>query len=465
MIKFQNVSFTYDGDEENNSISHVNISINKGEVVLFCGPSGSGKSTLIRMVNGLIPHFYGGHMEGKVTIDGKSVAEYPLYDSVRNTGTVFQNPRAQFFNVDTTSELAFSCENMGMPEEDIRTRVNMVVSECKIEELMGRSIFKLSGGEKQRIACASVMVGDPEIVILDEPSANLDYRAVENLRKVIDIWRMKGKTILVAEHRLAYLMDFVDRVIVMDRGSIIRDLTIGEFLDIPKEDKMALGLRTLHHQDPDSIKMERHHSEKLVLKDMIFSNKGRKKVLDIDNMKLSMGEITAITGDNGCGKSTFLNCVCGLERKCKGVLEYKGKQYKNKDRNNLIYMVMQDVNHQLFTESVLDEVLISMKKPDEGKALSILERLDLRDYAHRHPLSLSGGQKQRVAIATALASDRDILLFDEPTSGLDYRHMLEVSDTLKELKNMGKTVLVVTHDPELINCCCSEVVHLKDFKA
>jgi energy-coupling factor transport system ATP-binding protein len=175
-------------------------------------------------------------------------------------------------------------------------------------------------------------------------------------------------------------------------------------------------------------------------------------------MEIPSGEIVAIVGANGAGKSTFLRCLCGMERRCKAKLKVGDEIWNNKMRRRNIYMVMQDVNHQLFTDSVLEEVMISQETPDKNEALKILEALDLLEYAENHPLALSGGQKQRVAVASAVASGRNIILFDEPTSGLDYHHMVQVSELLKQLQQNGKTVLIVTHDIELIKKVCTRVV-------
>lgn len=169
-----------------------------------------------------------------------------------------------------------------------------------------------------------------------------------------------------------------------------------------------------------------------------------------------------VIGNNGSGKSTFLRCLCGLEKTCIGTLKVSGKIYRGRQLTKVCYMVMQDVNHQLFTNSVLSEVLLSMEHPDENEAEKILMSLDLDEYKEKHPMALSGGQKQRVAIASAIAAKAQILLFDEPTSGLDYRHMCEVADLLKKLAVDGKTIFVSTHDPELIALCCDRVIRITD---
>lgn len=218
MIEIQNVNFRYSGGRDEAGLHNITLTVPDGEVLLVCGGSGCGKSTLTRLVNGLIPHFYDGELSGKVTVNGVDIAEAPLYDTARIVGSVFQNPRSQFFNVDTTSELAFSCENMGMPEPEVRSRMEKAVGELNLRPLLDRSIFELSGGEKQRIACGSVSTLSPAVMVLDEPTSNLDFPGIESLRKIIEMWKSQGRTVIVAEHRLHFLRGVADRVIYMDSG-------------------------------------------------------------------------------------------------------------------------------------------------------------------------------------------------------------------------------------------------------
>lgn len=253
MIVFEDVSFKYAQNAEENSLFKYSMHIKKGECVLLCGPSGCGKSTVTRMVNGLIPHYYEGEMSGSVKVNGKAVMDEELYDMAKFVGTVFQNPRTQFFNVDTTSELVFGCENMGVKEEDILSRLDSVADKAAIHKLMDRNIFKLSGGEKQKIACAGVMTSEPDIIVLDEPSSNLDYSAIIDLERMIEIWKNEGKTILIAEHRLAYCVKYADKVIIMDSGKKINELKKEEFCRFSDYELHEMGLRSLKNTDSRNI--------------------------------------------------------------------------------------------------------------------------------------------------------------------------------------------------------------------
>ena len=465
MITIKNVSFCY-SNSETEALSDVSLHIPKGEAVLLCGESGCGKTTITRLINGLIPHYYEGKLSGSVCVDGLDIVKSELYQTARVVGSVFQNPRSQFFCVDTTSEIAFGCENMGLPEKEIRQRVAVAAGEMNITALLGRSIFRLSGGEKQRIACASVSATRPEVLVLDEPTSNLDMAIIEELREVLLLWKKQGKTIIIAEHRLYWLIDICDRVVYMRDGKVETDCPMREFLLMGTRQLNEMGLRSLCLKNllpgHDGYKKR---EETISLSDFFFRYKHEKSSsLDISRLELPRGGIIAVIGHNGAGKSTFARCLCGVEKRCKGVLERSGVIMKAKQRLKSCYMVMQDVNHQLFTESVMDEVLISMRKQSEAKAEKILNSLDLLSVKEKHPMSLSGGQKQRVAITSAVASERDFIIFDEPTSGLDLRHMRKVSKILKQLCGLGKSLFIITHDLELVMECCTHILHLDKGK-
>jgi len=454
-----NVSFSYGSDK---NLRDINLNVKKGEVVLLCGESGCGKTTVTRFLNGLIPNFFDGKRDGNVYLNDDEIGEMPIHEISKHIGSVFQNPKTQFFNVDTTSEIVFGCENLSMDVEEIRRRLDLVVDDFKINHLLDKSIFKLSGGEKQKIACASVSAVNPDILILDEPSSNLDSQSSWDLEDIIRNWKNQGKTVLIAEHKLFFLSDVVDRVLFLKKGRIVNEWSLEEFRQVNHRD---LGLRQLNLENIISKRKEYYSSENelMELKNFKFSY-GKTQILDIDNVKIPKNEIIAIIGNNGAGKSTFANCLCGLKRSCKGELITEGKALKRKDRLKKTYMVMQDVNHQLFTESVLDEVLLSMDEEDIKRAEEILKDLNLIHLKDAHPMALSGGEKQRVAIASAIASGKELLIFDEPTSGLDLKNMLKVSDNLKYLQSLGITSFIITHDYELIMEVCSHILHFEDGK-
>ncbi|MGI6105273.1 MAG: ABC transporter ATP-binding protein [Raoultibacter sp.] len=468
MILFEDVSYFYDNDEDRDaSISNLDFSIARGECVVLCGSSGCGKTTITRLINGLIPHHYEGKLSGNVWVDGKKIAEQSLAASSLTVGSVFQNPRSQFFNVNTTDELAFGCENQALPPEQIRDRIGEVSSLFSLDELLDRSIFELSGGEKQRIACASVYATYPEVIVLDEPSSNLDAQSIEMLRRVIELLKAQGKTIVISEHRLYYLADLADRFLYLKNGRLISDFSNDEMRALPREELACMGLRELNLDALRSSHITPKQTARPCLPDRyplinyknFLCQRNRKTVLDIEGLEIERGSIIAVIGHNGAGKSTFANCLCGLQ-KHKGNILVDQKPSKRKQRLQKSYMVMQDVNHQLFTESVLEEVTLNTAKGSEPHAEYLLEQLGLSDFKDTHPLALSGGQKQRVAIASALCSGKEFLVYDEPTSGLDYLNMKASCKLIEEASQQCLLSLVVTHDLEFILSCCTSVLHV-----
>lgn len=462
-------------------LKDINLVIREGECTLLTGPSGCGKTSLLRLINGLIPRYYPGHVEGKILLAGEDIADKELYELAAYAGTVFQNPRSQFFNVDTTGELAFSCENQGMDPREIMRRIESTALHLSLEKLLGRNIFKLSGGEKQQIACGTIDVARPPLILLDEPSANLDFSAMLRLREIIKIWKNEGKTIIIAEHRLAYLWDLPERFIVMHEGEIREDFKNGSHKDLSSAALTEMGLRSKTLTEPDSISLPslKPGDVPVIFENYAFQYKKSLFTKEDEtagqfscrHIAFAENKITALTGANGTGKSTFLRCLCGLEKRAKGLLKYHGRYYKNRARKDLCFLVMQESSHQLFTESVLEEVLLSFPPQREmsederrEEAFSLLAKLDLEGFEDKHPMTLSGGQKQRLAVACALASDREILLFDEPTSGLDYRHMRETAKLLEELRDEGKTIIVATHDAELIQAVCERKINFDSLQ-
>lgn len=462
MVRIDHVTFSY-GEEGKSAggVQNINLDIEEGQFIVLCGGSGCGKTTITRLINGLIPHYYEGKMDGEVWVNGAKVSKQPLYDTAKTVGSVFQNPRSQFFNVDTTSEITFGCENLGQSEQSIRERLEKTVQDFHLGKLMGRNIFHLSGGEKQKIACAGVSIMEPDVFVMDEPSSNLDASSILDLRATLAFWKSQGKTIIVSEHRLYYLRGLADRFVYIDAGQVERDYSSAEFEQLTVQQRTDMGLRAFALEDLLPLNLSQQAGKQMEIRNFCFAYKNEPETLHIPEGKITANRIVGIIGNNGAGKSTFSRCFCGLEKRC-GEVIWNGRTYRPKDRLNTSYMVMQEVNHQLFTETVLDEVLISMKDESREQAEKILAELDLTDVKDRHPMSLSGGQKQRVAIASAIASMRSILFFDEPTSGLDHKHMKEVANVLRQVRNAGITLYVITHDLELILDCCTDIVLFED---
>ena len=332
--------------------------------------------------------------------------------------------------------------------------------ELDIEKLEDRDVFSMSGGEKQLLAFASVYAMNPQIYVLDEPSANLDIAAMEKLSERMKVIKEKGHTVVVAEHRLAWIQKFADRIIYMKEGRIEQEFTSDEFKALSDLKRRQMGLRSIV---PEQIQIPEitGNSEDAVLQIYNLSCK-RKKQMIFQNISLSAraGDIIGITGKNGAGKSTFCNCLCGLLKPKGGEILYQGKKLSEKARTKLFGMVMQEVNHQLFSDSVKNECLLANEEASEQEIRELLEKFDLEEYAEYHPMILSGGQRQRLAICQAVMGEKKLLIFDEPTSGLDFRHMCQVEKLMKQLSEEKYIIIVVTHDYEFLNRACKRYIRI-----
>ncbi len=460
MVEIKEVDFSYTGQER--TLRSVNMEIQQGECILLCGESGCGKTTVTKLVNGLIPHFISGaYLSGSIQVEGKPVAHTPMYELAKAVGSVFQNPKSQFFNLDSDSEIAFGLENEGVAPDKIAERVSAAVQDLHIGHLCHRNIFSMSGGEKQALAFASVYAMQPEIFVLDEPSANLDTEAIAVLREQIGRVKKNGQTVIIAEHRLYYLTALADRIVYLSTGEINRVFTGQEFLKLKETERVAMGLRSIR---PPVLKLPEQvfkaSDSGLVIRGLSYAYR-KCSVLKNVSFSASDGDIVGIIGHNGVGKSTFCQCLCGLLKKQSGTISFKGRALSPRECRRLCALVMQDVNHQLFADSVWEECALSSAGKESDRAEGLLKRFELLECREMHPMALSGGQKQRLAVITAILSNKKILIFDEPTSGLDYRRMTEVSGLFKELGQLGHIILVVSHDTEFINATCTSVFHMK----
>lgn len=491
------VTFTYAAGATP-ALSAASLTVRQGECVALCGASGCGKTTMTRLANGLVPSFFPGSLSGSVTVydlDTTAVTPDVLTPLV---GSVFQNPKTQYFNAGTTDELAFPAENMGMAPTAIRARIGRVTARFGIGHLLDRSVFHLSGGERQRLAVAAAAMLEPRLMVFDEPTGNLDQTAIGDLRAMLTDFKASGVTLIVAEHRLAWLTGLADRYVLFDGGCIVKDLTAQEFLDLGEAQRRELGLRALdltpcrariaalHEQSDDGSNAPSAPLDPSVppaslsrspvpasalgmptirTKSLVIGYRGKSAFSrPVPDLAFYGGHITALMGRNGCGKTTLVSTLTGLSKPRAGRILLDGRPARPAQLTREGFLVMQDVNHQLFADSVRDELLIGLDDDDPEAAARcehILAALDLADVADRHPMALSGGQKQRCAIASALMCGKRFVVLDEPTSGLDLAHMEQVGALLSQLADSGAAVLVITHDEELAAGWCDTIIDLE----
>jgi len=459
MLTLENLSLFYEQDKK--ILEDITLQVTEGECILLTGESGSGKSSIINSINGLAFEYENARITGKVHVDGKDIKGMELYQISLMVASVFQNPKTHFFNVNTTLELLFYLENIGLDRKEMESRMEDMLKVFPIKHLLGRSIFELSGGEKQILCVASCYISGCKIIVLDEPSSNLDAKYIDILKEMLQILKEKGITLILAEHRIYYLMDVADRIIIIQNGRIKESFTRDVFISLPDDTLYEWGLRSKNKINLENG--QRPLGKDLIIKKLIcdFKDKGE---LRVENVSFDLGKIYGITGRNGCGKSSFLRAITGLVEKEKSDIVFGGRAIGKKERLKNSSLVMQDVNHQLFTESVEEEIKLGIKDLDPAKAEKVLSGLGIMELKDRHPMSLSGGQKQRVAIASVLCKDSRFIFFDEPTSGMDYNNMIKISNLIKEMKTENNIIFIVSHDIEFLNATTDQNLCLEEFR-
>lgn len=463
IIQSNAVSFQYLHTTEA-FLKDININVNKGECILICGTSGSGKSTYSRILNGISPAYIEGELSGEHFTADLRAGESEIEEYVPKVGSVFQNPKTQHFTVDAMSELAFPLENTGVDPEIIREKIIEKSEALEVDHLLDRNLFEMSGGEKQQIAFVAANMLEPIILILDEVTSNLDQEAIERIRNMVLKLKATGQTIIIFEHRLAWTRGIVDRYLLFDDGKIKKEWSADEFNQLTNDQLHDLGLRSMDldaHREQIQLKLKASNNSanaKLSTKNLAVGYLDHKVLNNLD-LSFNAGEVTGLLGPNGTGKSTLANTLSGLQESITGQILWDNKVVSKKELIQKSYLVMQDMNYQLFSDSVENEILLGAKHPEYLDDL--LNALNLSEFRDRHPMSLSEGQKQRVVIASALLSGKEIIIFDEPTSGLDYEHMERFGNLLSDLKKSKNVIIVITHDEELASKWCDSIIQLK----
>lgn len=464
MIKFENFSYGYGTEETKTCLHNINLSIERGRCVVFCGRSGCGKTTLLHCLNGLIPELYPGRRVGSVRVLDLEMGKDEIYAYSQRVGSVFQNPKAQFFTNTVKTELVFGCENQGISREIMEIRLRETVELFQIKYLLEKKMFDLSGGEKQLVAFASAYMMQPDIYVLDEPSSHLDHKHLLHLEKLIIKLKEQGKTIVLAEHRFHYLKESADYFVYVEKGKIETIFPVQSFAKLTGEELEKRGLRQLSIEKSQRKEEELLDEEKepqpdrLVLETVTFSYpKQKNPVFQNKKLELTNACIYAVMGENGSGKSTLFQLIAGLRKPNAGCIKWNGRKLAAKELIQQSFLVMQDTQYQLFCETVQKELTLRSTEIDLFD--EIVDSLSLKQLLTRHPQSLSGGEKQRVAIASAILSGKKVLLLDEPTSGLDLVNMRRVVEILLRLNKKGLFVIVISHDEEFL----SKIAHQKIF--
>lgn len=494
IIEFKDFTFKYYSQAEP-TLHSINLKIYPGEKILIVGPSGSGKSTLGHCLNGLIPFSYKGDIEGSLKINGLETQELDIFTLSKIVGTVLQDSDGQFVGLTVAEDIAFALENDRVPTEDMHKRVSEVSKMVDMDNFLNSSPYDLSGGQKQRTALAGVMIDDVDILLFDEPLANLDPATGKTAIEIIDrIHNDSNETIIIIEHRLEdVLYKHIDRIIVINDGRILADMdphelvssqvliengireplyiTALKYAGVKVTKDMMPGhiwsLKTdtineqisIWHKSIEKIEDVNGDDSILRMEDISFSyNKGR-QVLNNINIDIKEGEMVSIVGKNGAGKSTLSKIICGFEKPSKGKLYYKDRNMADlsiKERAEVIGLVMQNPNQMISKNLIYDEVALGLRlrNVDEAEIKTRVERaLDICGLSPfiNWPISaLSYGQKKRVTIASILVLDPKVLILDEPTAGQDYKHYSEIMDFLREINLLGITIIFITHDMHLM---------------
>jgi len=492
-IEFSDFSFRYDSLDKP-TLKHINLRIEKGEKIVIIGPSGSGKSTLGQCLNGLIPHAIKGESSGRLLLNGQDSTSLELHQYTEQVGTVLQDTDSQFVGLSVGEDIAFALENQLMSNIDMYPLVKATAKMVELEELLTRSPHDLSGGQKQRVSLAGILVDEVDTLLFDEPLAALDPKTGRKTIEIIDqLHQETGKTIIIIEHRLEDVLHrSVDRVILMDQGAIVADMTPNELLASPllenhgireplylsaiksaqcpldelsqRDGLDKLSLKQLQpyfaHWQADLPARAERRDTLLSIDNLTYSYDGEKNALEGVSFDIQQGEFVSILGKNGSGKSTITKLIMGVINPDQGSIALDGHELSSLsifERSQQIGVVMQNPNHMISHHMIFDEVAFGLRNKglDESavqqKVTEILELCGLSKYRNWPIEALSYGQKKRVTIASILVLEPKLLILDEPTAGQDYRNYTAMLSFIKKLnEQLGITVIIISHDMHLV---------------
>ena len=504
MISFKNFSFKYNNVVDK-TLKNIDLTINKGEKVLIVGPSGSGKSTLSHCINGLIPFSYNGEIEGELIIDNIKPYEESLSDVSKKVGTILQDQDSQFIGLSVGEDVAFNFENNAMPLKEMKVKVIDALELVNMVDFINHSPYELSGGQKQRVSLAGVLGSDAEVLLFDEPLANLDPASGKEIMQLInDIHEKTNKTIIIVEHRIEDVLEQpFDKVIVVNKGEVQGFGTPDEILksDLLKNNGLreplyleAMKLAGCDISGSENLKDLTNIDEKnkevlknwfnnetsnkdsiikeekiLEVKNLAFSHDGIKNTINDVSFHLNKGEILAVLGNNGAGKSTLCRLITGILKPQKGSIFLNNQcidSWSIKQKGSAIGYVMQNPNQMISQHMIKDEIALGLKcrnyskEEIDKKVEEVLKICGLYPYRNWPVSALSYGQKKRVTIASILAINPEVIILDEPTAGQDYKHYTEFMEFIKELSAQGISIILITHDMQLTLEYCNRAVVL-----
>lgn len=506
IIKFEDVSFRY-AKSKRRVLKNIDLEIQEGEFVVITGPTGAGKTTLCEMMNGIIPNFVKGDLKGKIDIAGMDPQKTKVSTMAQTVGLVFQDPNTQLFGMTVEEDIAFGATNLGYDYEECMKRVNRSVEDLNLHELLGRKPMELSGGQKQSLAIAGIYAMLPKIIVCDEPTSMLDPVGKRNVFSLVkNINKKYGITVVLVEHVMSEVVRYADKVVVMDKGSIVMQGSVtGVFsqldrlnelgLNVPQSIELSMRLKekgyvpdislipdtliadlkkltpkNTVHRDPPAPVNTAGTETAIDVDHLVFSYLGDKNQVDDVSLKFKKGDFVAIIGQNGAGKTTLCRSIIGLLKPSSGTIKVADIDVSTKSVAELAATVgycFQNPDEQIFKDSVEDELYFGARnlgRDDEHtkeRIEQIMKDVGLERYRNVWPKYLSKGERQRLTMGSIIAMDPDIVIVDEPTTGQDWRETIWIMELLKKINDEGKTVIIITHNMEIVCRYCNRVLTMR----